>query len=724
MATTSMGIRHATNAKPNRSRGLRPDIQGLRALAVLAVIADHTFGYPRGGFVGVDVFFVISGFLITGLLLREHERAGHISFADFYRKRARRILPLAVLVLVVTVAASWVVFSAGRAMKITEDGLWSLVFGTNWHLALIGTDYMQAGAAVSPLQHFWSLAVEEQFYVVWPWLIVLVLGTALNVGWSQGKARLVLTVAMVTLTVAAFTFATWETANNPTVAYFSTFSRAWELGIGAVLAASVGALAKLPQVVRPVLAYAGLAGIVWSVFAISPEMAFPAPWAAVPVIATAMVIGAGAGSEARFLFPLTNRVFRYIGDISYSLYLWHFPVITIAGSLLSPEDPAVAGLMLIGIFALSMLSYHFIEDPVRKSAWLEPARRLGRPRRRKVSISTRFQVGLLLALGFTTAVVVTVALMPRTVPAPTASALTSETPSTVSPRASSTFASGPVGDLAGLISSAASATDWPELTPSLDSLPGAYAPEWKDDDCLNVDDSNLHRCVYGDSNAGKVAILLGDSVAISWMPGLRDALNPQDWKIQVATMGQCPAVDIPVNKGNGPDPKFTQECSDHQKWAMDLVAKSEPDMVIVASALNSPWRTVGADSNPNVLADWTKATIARLQELKTKTKAQIVLLSSPAETENLPTCATKFSHPADCFRKKPRYADYLASEKAAADAVEGVRYVSPHDWFCTKDEQCPAFAGNTPIYVEANHLTPAFSKKLAPVLGPAVLGSP
>lgn len=152
MATASTGIRHATKSPSKKSVGLRPDIQGLRALAVLAVIADHTFAYPHGGFVGVDVFFVISGFLITGLLLREYEKNGRISFADFYRRRARRILPLAVLVLVATVAASWAVFNSGRALKVTEDAVWSLLFGTNWHLALIGTDYMQAGSAVSPLQ--------------------------------------------------------------------------------------------------------------------------------------------------------------------------------------------------------------------------------------------------------------------------------------------------------------------------------------------------------------------------------------------------------------------------------------------------------------------------------------------------------------------------------------------------------------------------------------------
>ncbi|MDP9936308.1 peptidoglycan/LPS O-acetylase OafA/YrhL [Paenarthrobacter nicotinovorans] len=715
-----------------RKKSVRPDIQGLRAIAVLAVIFDHLVGWPSGGFVGVDIFFVISGFLITGLLLKEHTKAGYISFADFYRRRARRILPLAALVIVLTLMASWVIFPKGRAQGIVGDGFWALLFGANWRFAATGTDYMQAEGPVSPLQHFWSLAVEEQFYVIWPLLIVFVIGfLATRLGWSSGRSRHLLGTMMVLLVIADFTYATWESAASPTVAYFSTTSRAWELGIGALLAIWAGAFNRIPALLRPALGYVGLAGIGWSLFNINSSMAFPGPWAFVPVLSAALVILAGTGGEQRFLFPLTNRVSGYLGDISYSLYLWHFPMIILVGALMPVDAPITMAAVLIGIVAFSAASYHFLEDPIRKSDWLEP-RGNRMPRKYQPTSTWKAAAGLGVLALLTVAVCglafLKTAPVERSTPLAVtpvgtagASAAATPAPTGLASAGAAPVAQGPIVELQRQISAAAAASAWPELSPSIDALNGAFTPEWKDDKCLNTSDENIASCLYTEPGATKTAVLLGDSVSISWMQSLRGSLGKQGWSIQSLTMGQCPAVDIPSTRPNEPE-GFTERCSEHQAWVMQKIAEMKPDMVILSSSLAAPWRAVSAETSKNVLGDWQTATVKRLQDLKAVTSADVVLLSGSGEGPNLQKCATNFSKPSDCVGNSDRYFSVLDVEAKAAAAVPGTRYVSTSSWFCTANRVCPAFVGTTPVFVDGTHITPAYAAKLAPVMGPALLG--
>ncbi|WP_378148167.1 acyltransferase family protein [Cnuibacter sp. UC19_7] len=382
------------------ARALRPDIQGLRALAVVAVILDHAIGWPLGGFVGVDVFFVISGFLITGLLLRDLERTGRVSFRDFYAKRMRRILPAALVVLAVTAGVGFVVFNVTRAWQTVWDAVYSLVFVANWRFAAQGTDYFHASDAVSPLQHFWSLSVEEQFYLVWPGLVMLLLlllpaalrrgapasASASGAGSASARAsvsasrmravRIVVGVAAAIVVAASFGWAVVQTGSDPTVAYFSTLTRAWELALGAVLAAALPLLLRLPSVLRAVLGWVGLAGIVASFFVIDGgSTPFPGPGAALPVVATAVLIAGGVGGgRQRHLFPLTNPVSVFVGDMSYSLYLWHFPVIVFFAVLLPTPGPTTTGIVLATIGALALVSYFLVEQPLHRSPLLRSFR--------------------------------------------------------------------------------------------------------------------------------------------------------------------------------------------------------------------------------------------------------------------------------------------------------------------------------------------------------------
>ncbi|APX02877.1 hypothetical protein BWQ92_15200 [Arthrobacter sp. QXT-31] len=744
-----MGTDHPGSSK-------RYDIQGLRALAVLLVIADHLLALPTGGFIGVDVFFVISGFVITASLLREHDRNGRISFADFYRRRARRILPLASLVIVLSLAGSWAVFSTARFAGIAQDGLWAFLSAANWRMAITGTDYMQAGGAVSPLQHFWSLAVEEQFYVVWPWLVALMLGWgAYRLGRSSSLSRRPLGLALLAVVGASFAFAMWESSAAPTVAYFSTFSRAWELGCGGLLAVLAPVLLRIPDHIRPALAYLGLAGIVVGAFTLTPEVTFPGPWAAVPVLATMAVIAAGTGGEQRLLAPLTNRVSRYLGDISYSLYLWHLPVIILLGALRPATAFVDYAVALALTLALSAWSYRFVEEPVRHSQWLEPKavkaagavhgasaphgvaaphratsrRGAGAPHRATSRrgagaphrASPRLAFGALATLALVAAVVASVTLV-KAAPA----TQTAVAPPPVSPGASSSAANTPAGKLSQELTLALSAAQWPELTPAIDTLGNeAKAPEWVEDGCLAdergaLEDpaENAARCIYGDEAATKTAVVLGDSVGISWVPGIRAALEPRGYKIHVFTMQQCPAAGVDVIKSaKSAHPK----CAPFRTWALQQIAAMKPDMVIAASSAGTLARLSSGATGGAAADEWTEASKKLYTELSASAK-QVFVLDPPPRGQKFADCATKISTPADCASKVQQLSlDMTAAGRAALDPAgqPNVHFVETVGWFCVAGH-CPAFAGTSPMHADGAHLTAAYSRSLEPVLAEAL----
>lgn len=716
--TQSMGIKPAQMSAPAKKKApFRPDIQGLRALAVLLVIADHLFGYPHGGFVGVDVFFVISGYLISGLLIREHQKSGRISFVDFYRRRARRILPLSLLVLVVTVATSWLLFSSSRAARITEDGVWSLFFGTNWHLAVMGTDYMQADGVVSPLQHFWSLAVEEQFYVAWPWLIILILGfVATKSGLTKAKSMTRLGGTMTAIVAVSLCFAMWETATSPTFAYFSTFSRAWELGIGALVAVMASQTARIPDAIRPLLSYAGLVGIGYSALTISPEMPFPAPWAALPVLATAVVIAAGTGGDGRPMAPLTNRVSRYLGDISFSLYLWHFPVMVFFSAVVPITEPAHYACVLTATLVISSLSYHFLEDPMRKSNWLEPSRR---GHSRQPTGDKRLAYGALIGLALAATVVCGAAIAktaPTNLPQMAPASALAASP-TKDPLATAT------SRLAGSVVNALNVPAWPELSPSVDELgPAVKAPEWVNDGCLgmetkSLDDpvENAQRCMYGDTAAPKTAIVIGDSIAISYVPAIRASLVPQGYKVQVFTMQQCPWVSVDVLQGSkAPHPS----CAPFREWALSEVQRLKPDIVLLSGNYSVFPASESRDSA--LEAEWVEGSKKSFEGMAGAKR--IVVLDPPPSGKPLTACATRVSTPADCESKAEGLYDVLtrANRTAAEALATNIEFPNTKGWFCTANRRCPSFVGTTPVYADGYHLTSKFSASLGPVLTEAL----
>ena len=689
-----------TSATTNAAR---QDIQALRAIAVVAVILDHLLHWPQGGFVGVDIFFVLSGFLITGLLLREHDRSGRISFSDFYRRRVKRIMPAAVLVLTVTVAASYIVFSQTRWISTVGDAVASLFFSQNWRLAVESTDYFAQGQATSPLQHFWSLGVEEQFYLVWPWVMVAVFAILLRTRISPNRTKLFLGGVIAVITIASFVWAMWESTHSSSVAYFSTFSRAWELGVGATAAIASPLLGRIPKRLRPYIAWAGVGGLAISFWVVGPATIFPAPGALLPVLATVLVIIAGIEMESqKYLFPLITRPVTYAGDISYSLYLWHFPIIILATTVWG-ESPIVLLLITVAIGAVSVWSYELVEDPIRKSAWLNEKRNKRNTTRlpRVEPLSARVKI------HFATfaATVILGAFALTFIPNGTDSSPVADIPIPVSTDVDDAPLS---AILQREIVDALRATSYPsDLSPTMDEAVDSAQTNETVRACGIVGTLvDTASCTWGDPEAAHRAFIVGDSVSMTYVGPLAASL-PSDWSLTSVGTFACPFTDFNRTEITG------EECIDRKIDAVNMFVAEKPDVVFIA---NSYWQgaLVEGGETPSP-AEWAE-NLTSLTSKFSDSVGKVVFLAAPPSSTNPNACYSRLSTPADCRTEiVETWRGLAGAELQLAADLEG-QWVDSSDWFCVQN-QCPIFVGKIPVRSDLTHMTVEYGLRIAPVIG-------
>lgn len=684
----------------------RHDIEGLRALAVVLVVAGHLGGQPAGGFIGVDVFFVISGFLITGLLVREVERSGRISFREFYARRVRRILPVALLVLAVTCLAARLLFFESRANQTYADSVWAAFSLENWHLAAVGTDYFASTLPPSPVQQYWSLSVEEQFYLAWPVLIVLTAALARRLG--ARSLRAVLTGVLGVVVVASFVWAFYQSGTETTVAYFSTLTRAWELGVGGLLALLVSRLGTMTRWASAVLGWGGIAGIVVAAVITRADSTFPAPGALPAVLGTAALIAGGSAARPASMPLLTNPVSRFLGRISYSVYLWHWPVIIVAESLWGDLGWQTTALVVAVTVGLSVMSYRLVEEPIRRTTWLSkpvsdrPARALDR--RTRTIYSGTLVATALLAVVF--------ALQPQT-PGTAGPATAGRT---ATPGADNT---GPAKDTEraawkAKVDAAVVTPEWPDLQPSLDVLVNSRASMWTA--CGNVNaDYVMVKCQFGDkTKKPKTMVVLGDSVAISWLPAMRSGFESKGWFIQGLTFGECPPARIDVESASKKK-QFTIDCAAHQKFALDQAVRLKPDLIVLSDTGATAERVVGAGSFAAGLEKLSVAQADALAKLS-GSGAKLVVLSAPPSRPDLVSCATRVGTPADCLASiTPTWTAVHDMEESVATKA-GATYIDASQLTCDELSYCPSFIGTTPVMADGIHLTDAMSQQLGPLL--------
>ena len=365
-----------TAGEPGGDTRFRTDLQGIRAIAVILIVLYHA-GVTglSGGYIGVDVFFVLSGYLITGLLVRELDSSGRIAISSFYARRARRILPASFLVLVVTLVASAVVLSPIHFASTSKDVAAAAIYVPNIRFALEQTDYWHP-ASISPVLHFWSLGVEEQFYLLWPTFLLLAWRFA---GRSTARSR-VLGVRCDGRVARARRAA--HTA-RPTAAFYLLPTRAWELGVGAMLVFADGRFRTMPASMSSVAAWLGLLMIGAATVLFDSATPFPGVAALLPVVGTAMLVAAGAGGRRAWPQPfLASRPMQYVGRISYSLYLWHWPLLVLGAVAAAAVTPAVRVPIEVGLAVLlAAATYRWVEDPLRVG------RLIGTVPRRNLSIA-------------------------------------------------------------------------------------------------------------------------------------------------------------------------------------------------------------------------------------------------------------------------------------------------------------------------------------------------
>ncbi|WP_199037447.1 acyltransferase family protein [Glycomyces salinus] len=690
------------DSAPDRTRPdhWRPDIEGLRALAVVMVIAAHIqFFYSEGGFVGVDVFFVISGFLITSLLLREIERTGRVSLTKFYARRAVRLLPAAATVLVATLVAAWLWLPRTRLGDIAADTAAAALNVVNFRLASEGTDYLNADVDPSPLQHFWSLAVEEQFYLVWP-LMLLAVAVVCGRLWGGRFARRyplyrrrITVIAIVLAAVAAVSFflSVTRSAEDPVWSYFGIHTRAWELAAGAFVAVLANRIRRtVPAAAAAVASWIGLAALVGSVFLIDEATAFPGYAAVLPVAGTAVVIAAGCVPHrfgAGTLLGIAPA--QYLGKISYGLYLWHWPIVMIAPVALGVEPRLRYMVPLMGLaFLLSVAMFHLIENPVRT-------------RRPLVQVPSRA-----LALGG--------ALM---VCALAASFVAVTQPVTDGDGTEAAEITGDETTVWQLLGESSEIDSVPaNLTPSLEDA-REDEPSMYDKGCMVARSATdlVDECWFGDPEGDKTVVLYGDSHAAQWFPAFNQLAQASGWRMLVLTKANCSVPEVREH-----DPKLNHEYTECYDWKGNALAEIEevdPDLVVAASY-----------DDKDLIADdpdqaWVDGWVEAVEDLRSRTDEVYYLADTPVAAEDVPDCLAE--HPDDateCVNELDDAVLYPDRREDLQDAVSeaGAHVVDPIPWICdTETGRCPVVVGNLLVYRDSNHLAARFVAELTPQIATA-----
>jgi peptidoglycan/LPS O-acetylase OafA/YrhL len=689
-APRAAGAPATTAARAVATHGIRPEIQALRALAVSLVVAWHLWpGAVGGGFVGVDVFFVISGFLITTLLLREVEATGRVSLRDFWARRARRILPAALTVVAACAAATALLVPVTDWSRFFGDFRASTLYIQNWHLAAQAVDYLHASDGPSPVQHFWSLAVEEQFYLVWPLVILgVVLATR---GRGERVRRTALAGALGAITASSLAYGIAHTASHPADAYFSTTTRGWELGAGALLAL-LPQRERSPAAVRAALSWIGLAGILVAAFTYTNATPFPGLAAALPVLGAVAVIRAGAPAALGAPTPLLAAwPLQRLGDLSYAVYLWHWPLIVLAPYALHHDldTPTRIGILMLTIL-LSLFSKAVIEDPVRRSRLLT--------RRRTRWTFAAAAAGSLAVLALASAGTEHVQAQIHQDAQSTRTTLADK------PRCFGAAARDPRRTCVN-----------PKLTRTVVPTP-VQAPKMDNSPCKLVESHGRIRvCAFGADAAPGVRTfaLIGDSHASHWRSALAVLAKDEGWRGLSITHTSCP---FSAGTAIIPEPAKTECVEWKAQLRTWLAAHPEVDTVFFGEHSTA---TVVA---PRGRSEWD-AQVRGYQHAWAALPATIdhilVMRDNPQMRGTTLDCVQRaLDHHRDAGRScaQPRGRALRRDPAAVAAAHAGdsrVRTIDLTRLLCDK-RSCFPVIGGALVYKDIHHLTSVFSATLGP----------
>ena len=709
----------------------RRDIEGLRAIAVVIVIAYHA-GVPgwSGGFIGVDVFFVLSGFLITSLLINERENDGRISLRSFYARRIRRLLPISSVVAISSAIAALAVLPSTSFSSLGTDVAAAAGFFVNMVFAARGTDYLAGDADPSVLQHYWSLAVEEQFYLVWPGLIALC-----SMGAKRVRARIAPVIAVVV--AGSFVASVVLSSSSPTWSYFGLHTRAFELGIGALLAVWWPSIDQFKPAIRTALGWAGIVGIGCAVPLAAWVTPFPGWVAAVPVLSTAAVIASGDSTSRGAQWLLRRQPFQWVGERSYSLYLWHWPALVLVGGALERPLRAVETIGALALaLVLAAVGFNYIENPIRRSQRL-----MSRP-----AMTYSFGVSLI-------AVTAIVGIGAARYQPNTSTGVVAEAPTLSATTTTTLFnhSTTPVAGSEELTDNTVETTETPTTTlpplvdnrdaeplnAILDALDNAVLPDNVRPDIYNavndtstLYDTNCHQfmtptladgCVFGDLSGEFTIGLIGDSHAAQWFAAINTMAVENGWRLISHTQGGCPLLDV-VTWNRGADAVFTH-CASWRDAVIDNLQQEGVEVVI----MSQHWGLLEASTREAVPASvWERDLPPFFTRLRDAGMEPILMLDSPDPYSATPACAV--SHKNDLTSCEPgllRNTERAVRNVALSIADElSVGVIDPHVWLCvdvapnddSDTTRCPVVVGDILIYRDSHHLSNTFVEWFTPVL--------
>lgn len=721
-------------------------------MSILLVVAFHAgLVGAEGGFVGVDVFFVLSGYLITSLLLVEHARRGRVSIAEFVARRVRRLLPLAALVILTTVLLGlWLVAPVQRRL-LALDAVAASLYVANWRSAAQTTAYTDVQVTDGLLLHYWSLSVEEQFYLVWPLLVVGVAWVARR--WSISFTGMLVVVLAAVVTVS-FAMSVWMTAPLGPAAYYVTHLRVWELGAGALLALSVQRVRGVPRRVADVLGVVGLLAIVGSAWRYGPETAFPGVAALVPVLGTVAVLVAGAGAGSWVSDLLSRRPLPALGRLSYAWYLWHWPAIGLSllfverrGWSVSPG--AVTLVAVVASLGLAVVSHVMVEQPVRRAAWAQarrPALAMGAGMTLMPVVAVLVLVGVVdtgdrpVAVPGSAGPGSVVAGAPDRDPAgpdpgpvadpgPDGDAGPDRDPAP-DPEGDPAPDPGPVADPEPTPGRPGTG-DEPPAVPELGERPRSMTPAEAADDRVTLGRGECHSggvdvvnvgvaCVFGDIDGAVTVALVGDSHAQHWLPAFDVAGRSAGWRVLAWSKSACPFVDVTVWDPRADGPSWG--CDRWYAEVLDRLGAEAPvDVVLLGRAAGYEQRVIGPDGDrlEGAEADdaWQRAAAATFGALDQVAGRVVVLRDTPWIRHDVPSCLSEQpDEPERCafdLDASVGLDERLErAERAAADA--SVVFVDLNDLVCP-DQPCQVVTPTGTItHRDFHHLTATFSAMLGP----------
>ena len=649
---------------PSSAAEFRPDIEGLRGIAILLVLLFHA-GLPwtPGGFVGVDVFFVISGFLITGKLWRESQQPGGLNITRFYAWRIRRLLPAALVAVALIALVGLLLAAPLDRSELAADGAASALSIAN--MRFIGSvDYFAATTSPSPFLHFWSLSVEEQFYLVWPALIVLLT-------WRGGSSRRLIAALLIGV-VASFALSIWLTDTSPARAFYLLPTRVWQLGVGGLLAL-IGVAGTSRR--AGAVAWAGLAAVAVAGVALTAEMPYPGLAALLPTAgAVALLYGGGAPSGPVRL--LAAAPLRFLGKISYSLYLWHWPLLVLPLMFL---ERALTGVEVVASVAVaigvSWLSWRFVEQPFRYG-----------DRSRRATSWSAIRVGV--------AGILSVALFTQGLAAALPSSAVAVQP-TPSPSGSPVASDGPITLPADLTPSLASARDDEERL--------------RGDGCLAFERvTTPPNCVYGVKGSAITIALVGDSHASHWFPAIEAIALERGWRLLTFVKVSCSFTTL-VQRNLALKREY-RECTAFNEATVARLNQIKPALTIIVN--RRTFRPIEENITSALAGAALGEMVARIPG------ATAILVDTPDPGRDVPACLSK--HPSDiraCLftQDDADNREIGVAERVAAD-VSGARLIDLTANICT-EWPCSPISGSVLIYRDEDHMTATFSRSLAAPLG-------